>query len=125
MEFTEHFKVKAEFDTTMARTEENMQQYAAFVCTLCQKENLKHLDGSGLAKLVEHSSRLAEDQQKLSTRFAEIADIILVNFFRLPLFDVVGGLLQVHIVERRSASSADVQLTKLNGKTFAIHPRSD
>jgi lon-related putative ATP-dependent protease len=82
MEFTELFKVKAEFDTTMDRTEENMQQYAAFVCTLCQKENLKHLDGSGLAKLVEHSSRLAEDQQKLSTRFAEVADIVReANFY--------------------------------------------
>jgi lon-related putative ATP-dependent protease len=82
MEFTELFKVKAEFDTTMDRTEENVQQYAAFVCTLCQKETLKHLDGSGLAKLVEHSSRLAEDQQKLSTRFAEIADIVReANFY--------------------------------------------
>ncbi len=76
MEFNELFKVKADFDTTMDRTEENMQQYAAFVCSLCQKENLKHLDGSGLAKLIEHSSRLAEDQQKLSTRFAEVADVV-------------------------------------------------
>jgi lon-related putative ATP-dependent protease len=66
----------------MARTEENVRQYAVFVCTLCQKENLNHLDGSGLAKLVEHSSRLAEDQQKLSTRFAEVADIIReANFY--------------------------------------------
>ena len=76
MEFNQLFKVKADFDTTMDRTEENMQQYATFVCTLCQKESLKHLDGSGLAKLIEHSSRLAEDQQKLSTKFAEVADII-------------------------------------------------
>jgi lon-related putative ATP-dependent protease len=76
MEFNELFKVKADFDTTMDRTEENMRQYAAFVCALCQKENLKHLDGSGLAKLIEHSSRLAEDQQKLSTRFAEVADVV-------------------------------------------------
>jgi lon-related putative ATP-dependent protease len=82
MEFTELFKVKAEFDTTMARTEENVKQYAAFVCTICQKENLKHLDGSGLAKLVEYSQRLAEDQQKLSTRFAEVADIVReANFY--------------------------------------------
>ncbi len=76
MEFNQLFKVKADFDTTMDRTEENMQQYAAFVCTLCQKESLKHLDRSGVAKLIEHSSRLAEDQQKLSTRFAEVADTI-------------------------------------------------
>jgi len=76
MEFSKLFKVKADFDTTMDRTDENTEQYAAFVCTLCQKENLKHLDGSGLAKVIEHSSRLAEDQQKLSTRFAEVADVI-------------------------------------------------
>jgi len=82
MEFTELFKVKAEFDTTMARTEENVKHYAAFVCTICEKEKLKHLDGSGLAKLVEYSQRLAQDQQKLSTRFAEVADIIReANFY--------------------------------------------
>jgi lon-related putative ATP-dependent protease len=81
-EFTELFKVKAEFDTTMTRTEENVKRYAAFVCTICQKENLKHLDASGLAKLVEYSQRLAEDQQKLSTRFAEVADIVReANFY--------------------------------------------
>jgi len=82
MEFQQLFKVKADFDTSMDRTEKNIQQYAAFVCSLCQKENLQHLDGSGLAKLIEHSSRLAEDQQKLSTRFAEVADIIReANFY--------------------------------------------
>jgi lon-related putative ATP-dependent protease len=81
-DFKELFKVKAEFDTTMARTEENVKKYAAFVCTICEKENLKHLDQSGLAKLIEYSQRIAEDQQKLSTRFAEVGDIIReANFY--------------------------------------------
>jgi hypothetical protein len=44
-----------------------------------------------------------------------------VNFFRLPSFDAVGVTLQVHIIERRSAGPNDSQLTKLNGKTFAIN----
>ena len=84
MEFTKLFKVKAEFDTTMARTEENVKRYAAFVCTICKKENLKHLDASGLAKIVEYSQRIAQDQQKLSTRFAEVGDIIReANFYAL------------------------------------------
>jgi len=84
MDFNELFKVKAEFDTTMARTDENAQRYAAFICMLCQKENLQHLDSSALAKIVEHSSRLAADQQKLSTQFAEIADIVReANFYAL------------------------------------------
>ena len=81
-DFSELFKVKAEFDTTMERTEENVKKYAAFVCTLCEKENLKHLEQSALAKLIEYSQRIAEDQQKLSTRFAEVGDIIReANFY--------------------------------------------
>jgi lon-related putative ATP-dependent protease len=84
MEFNELFKVKADFDTSMPRNDENTQQYAGFVCKLCQKEHLLHLDGSGLAKLIEHSSRMAADQNKLSTRFAEIADIIReANYYAL------------------------------------------
>ena len=81
-EFNELFKVKADFDTSMNRTDECLDKYAAFVCALCEKEKLKHLDGSGLAKLIEYSSRLAGDQMKLSTRFAEVADIAReANFY--------------------------------------------
>ncbi len=75
-DFSELFKVKADFDTQMDRADENIRDYAAFVCTLCREEGLKHLDASALAKLIEHSSRLAEDQEKLSARFGEISDII-------------------------------------------------
>lgn len=81
-DFKELFKVKAEFDTTMVRNEENVQKYSAFVCTLCQKENLKHLDKLALAKLIEYSQRIAQDQKKLSTRFAEVGDIVReANFY--------------------------------------------
>lgn len=75
-DFTKLFKVKAEFDTSMVRNEENIRKYTAFMCTLCRRYKLKRLDGSAVAKLVEHGSRLAEDQRKLTTRFALIADII-------------------------------------------------
>ena len=74
--FHELFKVKAEFDTVMSRDSEHTREYAGFATMLCNTENLKHLDRSGLARLVEHGSRLAEDQEKLSTRFGEISDVI-------------------------------------------------
>ncbi len=81
-DFSELFKVKADFDTHMARTDENIRDYAAFVCTLCGEENLKHLDASALARVIEHSSRLAEDKEKLTARFGEISDIIReANFY--------------------------------------------
>lgn len=75
-DFRELFKVKADFDTTMDRTDDNVQKYTAFICTFCQKENLKHLESSAIAKVIEYGSRLAEDQEKMSARFADIADII-------------------------------------------------
>jgi len=75
-DFQELFKIKAEFDTTMPRTDEKVRQYGAFICGLCEKERLKHLDGSGLAKIVEYSSRIIEDQYKLSTQFSVVADIV-------------------------------------------------
>ena len=81
-DFKELFKIKAEFDNVMDRTDENVGQYAAWVCALCEREKLKHLDGTGVAKLVEYSSRVADDQYKLSIQFAHIADIIReANFY--------------------------------------------
>lgn len=75
-DFRELFKIKAEFDISMPRNEEKISQYAAFVCGLCEKEKLKHLNGGALAKLVEYSSRIVEDQIKLSTQFSRVADVI-------------------------------------------------
>jgi predicted ATP-dependent protease len=46
------------------------------VSTVCNEEGLKPLDAFAMAKIVEYGSRLAEDQNKLSTRFGEISDII-------------------------------------------------
>jgi lon-related putative ATP-dependent protease len=81
-EFNELFKVKADFDTTMDRNNVCEEKYAEFICALCEKEKLKHLEGTGLAKIIENSSRLADDQMKLSTRFSEIADIAReANFY--------------------------------------------
>ncbi|MDH7510111.1 MAG: ATP-binding protein [Methanolinea sp.] len=75
-DFPELFKVKAEFDITMDRTEENVRNYASFICGICRDLNLRHLDKSAVAKVIEYGSRLAEDQAKLTTRFSDVADII-------------------------------------------------
>jgi lon-related putative ATP-dependent protease len=81
-DFKEHFKVKADFDTTMDRTQLNIKKYVAFMCTFSHKSGLKHLDSDAAARIVEYGSRLAEDQEKLTTRFGNIADIIReANFY--------------------------------------------
>ncbi len=75
-EYRELFKVKADFDTRMARNEENIKKYAQFV-SLCQKEEgLLPFHRSAVARIVEYGARLAEHQEKLSTQFSSIADLI-------------------------------------------------
>ncbi|MBI5640256.1 MAG: AAA family ATPase [Nitrospirae bacterium] len=75
-EYRELFKVKADFDNRMEKNEETLQKYAAFVSSICRKGNLKHFDRTGVAKIVEYGSRLAEHQAKLSSKFSEVADVI-------------------------------------------------
>jgi predicted ATP-dependent protease len=75
-QFRELFKVKADFDSQMAHSQENIREYASFVHRLCENEHLIHLGSSGLARVVEHGSRLVDDQTRLSTRFGELADML-------------------------------------------------
>ncbi|MEW6002960.1 MAG: ATP-binding protein [Nitrospirota bacterium] len=75
-EYRELFKVKADFDNRMDRTDENIHKYASFVATICREENLLPFDRTGVAKIVEVGSRLAEHQNKLSLKFSDITDTI-------------------------------------------------
>jgi lon-related putative ATP-dependent protease len=75
-EYRELFKVKSDFDSRMDRTDENVHKYASFVATRCKEEKLLPFDRAGVAKIVEVGSRLAEHQNKLTSRFSEIADIL-------------------------------------------------
>ncbi|HEX2768910.1 MAG TPA: ATP-binding protein, partial [Geobacteraceae bacterium] len=70
------FKVKADFDSRVTRTPEIMKEYALFVATHCKNEKLLPFDRSGVAALLEFSSRIVEDQAKLSSQFMEISDLI-------------------------------------------------
>lgn len=75
-EYSELFKVKADFENRMKRNKENMLKYAGFVRTICMEKGLLPFDNSGVAKVVEYGSRLAEHQEKLSAKFSEINDIL-------------------------------------------------
>lgn len=75
-DFQKLFKVKVDFDTEMPRNPDNLRQYASFVNAVCQRENLRHFSRAGLARIIEYGSRLAGHQEKLSTRFNEVIEIV-------------------------------------------------
>lgn len=75
-DFRKLFKVKADFDSDMERTRENVLKLAQFVSVHCRHNELKHFDRTGIAKIVEFSTRIADHQDKLTTRFNELVEII-------------------------------------------------
>jgi len=75
-DFRKIFKIRADFDREIDNKVSVINQYAGFIKSLCDREDLRCFNKSGVAAVVEHGVRLAGRQNKLSTRFSEIADII-------------------------------------------------
>ncbi len=74
-DFNKIFKIKADFDYEMKRTEHALTEYAMIVKKLIENEKLLEFDKSAIARLIEYGARYAGDQNKLTTRFAYIADL--------------------------------------------------
>lgn len=75
-DFRKLFPIRVEFDAEMPRTEENVARMAGFLHQYAADRGLLPVDAGGAAALVEFSSRLAEDQEKLSTRFNELVQLL-------------------------------------------------
>ncbi|HZY10442.1 MAG TPA: ATP-binding protein [Bacteroidota bacterium] len=75
-DFKKIFKVRADFDTEMPRESESIEKYVSFIKMICEDEKLMQLDSSGAAAVIEYGVRLAGKQDKLSTRFNIVADIL-------------------------------------------------
>jgi lon-related putative ATP-dependent protease len=74
-EFATLFKVKVDFDTQADRVDERVRELAQLIGSIARREHLKPLDASGMARIVEESSRLAGDARMLSTRIGELVDL--------------------------------------------------
>lgn len=75
-EFSEQFKVAAEFEEDLPRDPEADRLYAKLVATLARKEGLLPFTRDSVARVIEYAARLAEDAEKLSTHMESIVDLL-------------------------------------------------
>jgi lon-related putative ATP-dependent protease len=75
-DFGRLFKVQADFDDTIPRNGENDQAYAQLIASIVAQHDLKHVDGDGVARLIEEGARLADDREKLSIEIGRLADVV-------------------------------------------------
>ncbi|MDA8085371.1 MAG: AAA family ATPase, partial [Nitrospiraceae bacterium] len=67
---------KADFDSFMERTPEHIRKYASFIALKCRESNLLPFDRTGVARIVEYGSRLAGHQDKITSRFRDVMDLV-------------------------------------------------
>ncbi|MEE8443899.1 MAG: ATP-binding protein [Alphaproteobacteria bacterium] len=75
-DFSELFKVQADFEEQMPRGGESLDLYARLIGTIARNENMRPFDAGAVARVIERASRLAGDREKLTTHMRSIADLL-------------------------------------------------
>jgi len=107
-DFEELFKVAVDFEEEVERNEQNLQTYAQLVATLSHMEGLRAFDRAAVAAVIDHSSRLSEDTQKMSAHMRSINDL-------LREADYWAGIAGQNIVRANEVKKAiEMQLYRLD-----------
>ncbi len=75
-EFAQLFKVNADFSESFERGPESTQAYARLIASLVGQEALRPIGRRGVARIIEHSSRLVEDGGRISLHMGGLKDLL-------------------------------------------------
>ena len=75
-EFEDLFKVAADFDSSVTRSNTE-EEYASLLATIARQEKLRPLNPQAIARVIEQSARLTGDAEKLSTHLRSIKDLLI------------------------------------------------
>ena len=76
-DFADLFKVAADIEDEVERNPENTLLYARMIATMVRKHGLRAFDRQAVARVIEHSARLAEDASKLLTHVRSLSDLLI------------------------------------------------
>ncbi|MGA7875217.1 MAG: ATP-binding protein, partial [Desulfoferrobacter sp.] len=97
--FQKLFKVKAHMDNQMDSKEENILESARMMGAFCRDHEIRHLDRTGVARVLEYSMQVTEDRDKLTLELGDISDLIKeANYF--------AGLDNAEYVQRQHVENA-------------------
>lgn len=76
-DFSELFKVEADFETEIVWDETNQATYAKLIATIINKEETKPFKNSAVARVIEESARQASDSKRLNLRLQDLNKLIV------------------------------------------------
>lgn len=124
-EFSELFKVAADFEDRMVRSDENVEQLARWLSTVIRRDGLKHLSRDGVARLVEEAARRAGDSERLTSEVHHILDVVREAHYwagRNGSEQISANDIQVALDsrERRNSRIRDRMQEELLRETFLV-----
>ncbi|HXC30666.1 MAG TPA: ATP-binding protein [Stellaceae bacterium] len=75
-DFAELFKIAADFDDRLARSDGATMLYARVIATIVRREHLRALDRDAVARVIEQAARLAGDSDRLSMSLRAIVELL-------------------------------------------------
>ena len=75
-DFRELFKVQADFEEELPRSDDNNALYARLIGTLVRRDSLRPFDRAAVARVIERASRMADDSERLSLHAGDLADLL-------------------------------------------------
>ncbi|MGI9435110.1 MAG: Lon protease family protein [Geminicoccaceae bacterium] len=75
-DFGDLFKVAADFEEVLEREEDADLLYARLVGSVVKRDDIRPLDPSAVARVIDHSARLSGASDKLSVRMSPVVDLI-------------------------------------------------
>ncbi len=75
-DFKKLFKIKADFDTVI-NSNNKIRQYACAIKFICRNNEIRDVEKPGVERLMEYSSRIAENQHKFSVHFGKISKLLI------------------------------------------------
>lgn len=97
-DFEKIFKVKADFDYEINRTDDSVREYIGVIKYLIDKEKLRQFDKAAVSRLLEYSARYTGEKNKLTRKFSFILDLMReANFWASK--QKSKTVLEKHIIE--------------------------
>jgi len=76
-EFSELFKVEADFESEIEWSETNQKLYAEMIANIVKKEGTKPFNNAAVARIIEESARQVSDSERLNTQLQDLNELII------------------------------------------------
>lgn len=121
-EFQTHFRIKADIDPDMKVEPDTLRHYAGLIQSLALKHGSDGCTPDAINRLLGVASRMADDRQRLSSKFEMLEDIIAEARVRTPEGPITRECVETAIEERleRNARLEEAMQERIADGTILI-----